>query len=36
VTRFWDIIRHGAIAAAAKDNVTLKYSNSDDPTSRPS
>jgi simple sugar transport system substrate-binding protein len=29
---FWDIIRHGAIAAAAKDNITLKYSNSDDPT----
>jgi len=29
---FWDIIRHGAIAAAAKDNVTLKYSNNDDPT----
>jgi simple sugar transport system substrate-binding protein len=29
---FWDIIRHGAIAAAAKDNVTLKYSNADDPT----
>jgi simple sugar transport system substrate-binding protein len=29
---FWDIIRHGAIAAAAKDNITLNYSNSDDPT----
>jgi simple sugar transport system substrate-binding protein len=29
---FWDIIRHGANAAAAKDNVTLKYSNNDDPT----
>ena len=29
---FWDIIRHGAIAAAAKDNITLKYSNNDDPT----
>jgi simple sugar transport system substrate-binding protein len=29
---FWDIIRHGATAAAAKDNITLKYSNSDDPT----
>ena len=29
---FWDIIRHGATAAAAKDNVTLKYSNNDDPT----
>jgi simple sugar transport system substrate-binding protein len=29
---FWDIIRKGASAAAAKDNVTFKYSNSDDPT----
>ena len=29
---FWDIIRHGAIAAAAKDNITLKYSNDSDPT----
>jgi simple sugar transport system substrate-binding protein len=29
---FWDIIRAGASAAAAKDNVTLKYSNNDDPT----
>jgi simple sugar transport system substrate-binding protein len=29
---FWDIIRHGATAAAAKDNITLKYSNNDDPT----
>jgi simple sugar transport system substrate-binding protein len=29
---FWDIIRAGATAAAAKDNVTFKYSNSDDPT----
>jgi len=29
---FWDIIRHGALAAAAKDNITLRYSNSDDPT----
>jgi len=29
---FWDIIRKGAQAAAAKDNVTLKYSNNDDPT----
>lgn len=28
---FWDIIRAGARAAAAKDNVTFKYSNSDDP-----
>jgi simple sugar transport system substrate-binding protein len=29
---FWDIIRAGASAAAAKDNITLHYSNSDDPT----
>jgi simple sugar transport system substrate-binding protein len=29
---FWDIIRHGALAAAAKDNVTLKYSADPDPT----
>jgi simple sugar transport system substrate-binding protein len=29
---FWDIIRHGAAAAAAKDNVTFKYSNNQDPT----
>jgi simple sugar transport system substrate-binding protein len=29
---FWDIIRAGATAAATKDNVTLKYSNNDDPT----
>jgi simple sugar transport system substrate-binding protein len=29
---FWDIIRNGATAAAAKDNITLKYSNNDDPT----
>ena len=29
---FWDIIRAGATAAAAKDNITLKYSNNDDPT----
>jgi simple sugar transport system substrate-binding protein len=29
---FWDIIRHGALAAAAKDNITLKYSNDSDPT----
>lgn len=29
---FWDIIRAGANAAAAKDNVTLHYSNNDDPT----
>ena len=29
---FWDIIRHGATAAAAKDNITLKYSSDPDPT----
>ncbi|ABK53578.1 monosaccharide ABC transporter substrate-binding protein, CUT2 family [Acidothermus cellulolyticus 11B] len=29
---FWDIIRKGALAAAAKDNVTLKYSNDPDST----
>jgi len=29
---FWDIIRAGASAAAAKDNVTLRYSNDPDPT----
>ena len=29
---FWDIIRHGAQAAAAKDNITLNYSNDPDPT----
>jgi simple sugar transport system substrate-binding protein len=29
---FWDIIRAGATAAAAKDNIALKYSNNDDPT----
>lgn len=29
---FWDIIRHGAQAAASKDNITLKYSNDPDPT----
>jgi simple sugar transport system substrate-binding protein len=29
---FWDKIRNGADAAAAKDNITLKYSNNDDPT----
>lgn len=28
---FWDIIRKGAAAAAAKDNVNLQYSNNDDP-----
>src|SRR5439155_20457125 len=27
---FWDIIRKGAQAAAAKDNVTLKYSSDPD------
>jgi simple sugar transport system substrate-binding protein len=27
---FWDIIRKGAAAASAKDNVDLQYSNSDD------
>jgi simple sugar transport system substrate-binding protein len=29
---FWDIIRAGATAAAAKDNITLKYSSNPDPT----
>ena len=29
---FWDIIRHGALAAAAKDNINLKYSSDPDPT----
>jgi len=29
---FWDIIRKGQEAAAAKDNVTVNYSNNDDPT----
>jgi simple sugar transport system substrate-binding protein len=29
---FWDIIRAGATAAAAKDNIRLEYSNNDDPT----
>ena len=29
---FWDIIRAGATTAAAKDNITLNYSNNDDPT----
>ena len=29
---FWDIIRKGAEAAAAKDNVTLQYSNDPDAT----
>src|SRR5260370_40084656 len=32
---FWDIIRAGATAAAAKDNITLKTSNNDDPTQQP-
>jgi simple sugar transport system substrate-binding protein len=29
---FWDIIRAGADAAGAKDNVTVNYSNNQDPT----
>jgi simple sugar transport system substrate-binding protein len=29
---FWDIIRKGEAAAAAKDNVTVNYSNNQDPT----
>jgi simple sugar transport system substrate-binding protein len=29
---FWDIIRAGASAAAAKDNVTYHYTNNSDPT----
>ncbi len=29
---FWDIIRAGATAGAAKDNITLKYSSDPDPT----
>jgi simple sugar transport system substrate-binding protein len=29
---FWDIIRKGGLAAAAKDNITLKYSANPDPT----
>lgn len=29
---FWDIIRAGATAAASKDNITLNYSNNEDPT----
>src|SRR5216683_2722678 len=33
---FWDIIRHGALAGAAKDNVTLKYSSDPDPTKQAS
>src|SRR6266851_5182912 len=33
---FWDIIRHGALAAAAKDNVTLKYSSDPDATKQAS
>jgi len=33
---FWDIIRHGALAAAAKDNITLKYSSDPDPTKQAS
>jgi len=33
---FWDIIRHGALAAAAKDNITLNYSSDPDPTKQAS
>lgn len=33
---FWDIIRAGASAAAAKDNVTYHYSNNSDPTQQAS
>ena len=29
---FWDIIRSGASAAAAKDNISFHYSNNQDPT----
>jgi simple sugar transport system substrate-binding protein len=29
---FWDIIRAGATAAAAKDNIKFEYSNNQDPT----
>jgi len=29
---FWDIVRNGATAAAAKDNITLRYSSNPDPT----
>jgi simple sugar transport system substrate-binding protein len=29
---FWDIIRKGGLAAATKDNITLKYSADPDPT----
>lgn len=29
---FWDIIRKGATAASAKDNINFKYSNDPDPT----
>jgi simple sugar transport system substrate-binding protein len=29
---FWDIERNGGLAAAAKDNITLKYSSNPDPT----
>jgi simple sugar transport system substrate-binding protein len=31
---FWDIIRAGATAAAAKDNITLKYSSDPNPTNQ--
>jgi simple sugar transport system substrate-binding protein len=33
---FWDIIRKGGVAAAAKDNITLKYSANPDPTQQAS
>jgi simple sugar transport system substrate-binding protein len=33
---FWDIIRHGATAAAAKDNITLNYSADPDATKQAS
>jgi simple sugar transport system substrate-binding protein len=29
---FWDTERHGGLAAAAKDNITLRYSSDPDPT----
>src|ERR1700750_2309681 len=29
---FWELIRQGAMAGAAKDNITLKYSSNNDPT----
>jgi simple sugar transport system substrate-binding protein len=33
---FWDKIRNGALAAGAKDNITVRYSNNDDPTKQAS